>query len=99
MRIEEHHALALLKQYGIATPEGPASDAGAAARFYVAMAVDRDSQRVALMMSADRRRDALHKVVIDPRTGLTAAQAEAAARQAGVPAGAWPQAADRKSVV
>ena len=93
MRIEEHHALALLRQYGIAAPQGPASDAGVAARFYVAMAVDRDNQRVALMMSAEPRRDALHKVVIDPRTGLTAAQAEGAARQSGVPEGALPQAA------
>jgi succinyl-CoA synthetase beta subunit len=93
MRIEEHHALALLKQHGIATPHGDPIDAKAALAFYVAMAVDRDSQRVALMIApAGRRREALQKIIVDPRPGLTAEQAATAARLAGVPAAAAPQA-------
>ena len=62
---------------------------------YVAMVVDRMSQRVVLMASADGGMDIeevaaktperIHKVHIDPGTGLTDAQADDIARAIGIP--------------
>ena len=62
---------------------------------YAAMVVDRATQRVVLMASADGGMDIeevaaktperIHKVVIDPRTGLTDAQADDIARNIGIP--------------
>jgi succinyl-CoA synthetase beta subunit len=69
---------------------------------YVAMVVDRVSQRVVLMASADggmdieevaaRTPERIHKVAIDPRTGLTDAQADDIATKIGVPGKLLPQA-------
>jgi succinyl-CoA synthetase beta subunit len=65
----------------------------ASAAWYVALAVDRDAQRVALMMSAaDTRRETMHKLIVDPRAGLGADEADGAARRAGVPEEALPHA-------
>jgi succinyl-CoA synthetase beta subunit len=62
---------------------------------YAAMVVDRVSQRVVLMASADGGMDIeevaaktperIHRVAIDPRTGLTDAQADDIARKIGIP--------------
>ena len=61
---------------------------------YAAMVVDRTTQRVVLMASADGGMDIeevaaktperIHKVFIDPRTGLTDAQADDLARRIGI---------------
>ena len=69
---------------------------------YVGMVVDRVSQRVVLMASADggmdieevaaRTPERIHKVTIDPRTGLTDAQADAIAQKIGIPDTLLPQA-------
>ena len=69
---------------------------------YVGMVVDRMSQRVVLMASADGGMDIeevaaktperIHKVAIDPRTGLTDAQADDIARAIGIPDAMLPQA-------
>jgi succinyl-CoA synthetase beta subunit len=69
---------------------------------YVGMVVDRMSQRVVLMASADGGMDIeevaaktperIHKVAIDPRTGLTDAQADDIARAIGIPDALLPQA-------
>lgn len=62
---------------------------------YVGMVVDRGSQRVALMASSEGGMDIeevaahtpekIHKVFIDPETGLTDAEAEDIARKIGIP--------------
>lgn len=62
---------------------------------YVGMVVDRGSQRVALMASseggmdieevAEHTPEKIHKVFIDPVTGLTDAEADDVARKIGVP--------------
>ena len=62
---------------------------------YAAMVVDRTTQRVVLMASADGGMDIeevaaktperIHKVFIDPRMGLTDAQADDVARKIGIP--------------
>ena len=62
---------------------------------YAAMVVDRVSQRVVLMASADGGMDIeevaaktperIHRVAIDPRIGLTDAQADDIARKIGIP--------------
>jgi len=62
---------------------------------YAAMVVDRGTQRVVLMASADGGMDIeevaaktperIHKVFIDPRMGLTDAQADDVARKIGIP--------------
>src|SRR6185369_899428 len=62
---------------------------------YAAMVVDRTTQRVVLMASADGGMDIeevaaktperIHRVTIDPRTGLTDAQADDVARKIGIP--------------
>jgi succinyl-CoA synthetase beta subunit len=68
---------------------------------YVAMVVDRASQRVALMASseggmdieavAEKSPEKIHKVTIDPFSGLAERDAEEIARKIGVPAPAVPQ--------
>lgn len=70
--------------------------------FYLGLAVDREAQRVALMASGDggvdiedvaaRSPDRIHKLCIDPATGLRPAEADAIARAIGLPERAIPQA-------
>ncbi len=72
--------------------------------YYVAMVTDRASQRVVLMASSEGGMDIeevahntpekIHRVTIDPGTGLTAEEAEDIARKIGVPAGSVGQARD-----
>ncbi len=72
--------------------------------YYVALVVDRVSQRAVLMASseggvnieevAEKTPEKIHRVIIDPGVGLTDAQAEEVARKIGIPAGAVPQARD-----
>src|SRR5438067_96850 len=69
---------------------------------YVGMVVDRASQRVALMASSEGGMDIeevaaktpekIHKVTIDPFSGLAEGDTEAIARKIGVPDSALPQA-------
>jgi succinyl-CoA synthetase beta subunit len=69
---------------------------------YAAMVVDRASQRVVLMASADGGMDIeevaaktperIHKVYVDPVAGLTDAQADAVARSIGIDDAMLPQA-------
>ena len=69
---------------------------------YAAMVVDRVSQRVVLMASADGGMDIeevaaktperIHKVAIDPGSGLTDGQADDIARRIGIPDAMLPQA-------
>ncbi|MFN7085563.1 MAG: ADP-forming succinate--CoA ligase subunit beta [Burkholderiales bacterium] len=71
---------------------------------YVGMVVDRGTQRVVLMASSEGGMDIeevaaktpekIHKVVIDPMTGLTDRDAEDIARKIGIPDEAVPQARD-----
>lgn len=63
--------------------------------YYVGMVVDRETQRVALMASseggmdieevASKTPELIHKVFIDPKTGLTDAEGEDIAKKIGVP--------------
>jgi succinyl-CoA synthetase beta subunit len=65
------------------------------AELYVGMVVDRATQRVVLMASSEGGMDIeevaaktpekIHKVIIDPLRGLTAAEAEDVARKIGIP--------------
>ena len=69
---------------------------------YVGMVVDRATQRVALMASSEGGMDIeevaaktpekIHQVFVDPRTGLTDAEADDVARRIGVPASSVPAA-------
>jgi len=69
---------------------------------YIGMVVDRATQRVALMASSEGGMDIeevaaktpekIHKVFIDPKTGLTDAQADDVSRRIGVPDGSLAQA-------
>ncbi len=69
---------------------------------YVGMVVDRSAQRVTLMASSEGGMDIeevaashpekIHKVAIDPKTGLTDADADDIARKIGVPPGSVAQA-------
>jgi succinyl-CoA synthetase beta subunit len=69
---------------------------------YVGMVVDRTTQRVALMASSEGGMDIeevaaktpekIHKVFVDPKTGLTDAQADDISRKIGVPDASLPQA-------
>src|SRR5450631_412703 len=69
---------------------------------YVGMVVDRASQRVTLMASSEggmeieevaaHTPEKIHKVAIDPVTGLTDAEADGISRKIGVPAGAVAEA-------
>jgi succinyl-CoA synthetase beta subunit len=69
---------------------------------YVAMIVDRTSQRVVLMASSEGGMDIeevaaktpekIHRVIIDPVKGLTDAQADEVARSIGIPEASVPQA-------
>jgi len=71
---------------------------------YVAIAIDPDTQRIALLGCAEgglgieelaaRAPATIHKAFIDAATGLTAAQAEEAARAIGMPDEAVPAARD-----
>ena len=68
---------------------------------YVAMVVDRVSQRVCLMASSEGGMDIeavaaktpekIHRVLIDPLKGLTDADADDVARRIGIPEGSVPQ--------
>jgi succinyl-CoA synthetase beta subunit len=70
---------------------------------YIGLVVDRSSQRVVLMASSEggmdieevaaRTPEKIHKVFIDPATGLTEADAAQVAREIGVPEGSVGQAA------
>ena len=72
---------------------------------YVGMVVDRAAQRVTLMASSEGGMDIeevaashpekIHKVAIDPKTGLTDADADDIARKIGVPPGSVAQARAR----
>src|SRR5258706_8988873 len=69
---------------------------------YVGMVVDRGTQRVTLMASSEGGMDIeevaastpsmIHKVAIDPKTGLTDAQADDVACKIGVPESFVPEA-------
>src|SRR5213075_3184318 len=69
---------------------------------YVGMVVDRGTQRVALMASSEGGMDIeevaahtpekIHKVFIDPGTGLKDAEADDIAKKIGIPAASVPQA-------
>jgi succinyl-CoA synthetase beta subunit len=69
---------------------------------YVGMVVDRGTQRVALMASSEGGMDIeevaahtpekIHKVFVDPATGLKDAEADAIAAKIGIPAASVPQA-------
>jgi succinyl-CoA synthetase beta subunit len=69
---------------------------------YVAMVVDRGTQRVVLMASSEGGMDIeqvaaktpekIHKVFIDPATGLTDREADDVARKIGIPEASVPQA-------
>jgi len=69
---------------------------------YVAMVVDRATQRVTLMASSEGGMDIeevaahtpekIHRVAIDPGAGLTDAQADDIARKIGIPEASLPQA-------
>src|SRR6202049_2832908 len=69
---------------------------------YVGMVVDRATQRVTLMASSEGGMDIeevaastpekIHKVAIDPKTGLTDAEADDVARKIGVPEPSVPEA-------
>ena len=66
--------------------------------YYVGMVIDRGTQRVALMASSEggmniedvaaKTPELIHKVFIDPATGLTDAEGEDIARKIGMPEGA-----------
>ncbi len=68
---------------------------------YVGMVVDRGTQRVVLMASSEggmdieevaaRSPEKIHKVFIDPATGLTDAEADDVARKIGIPEASVPQ--------
>lgn len=72
--------------------------------FYVGMVVDRATQRVALMASSEggteieevaaKTPEKIHKVFIDPTSGLTMKEAEEMARKIGIPEMAIDQARD-----
>jgi succinyl-CoA synthetase beta subunit len=69
---------------------------------YVGMVVDRGTQRVALMASSEggmdieevaaKTPDKIHKVFVDPGTGLKDAEADEVAKRIGIPAGSASQA-------
>jgi succinyl-CoA synthetase beta subunit len=69
---------------------------------YVGMVVDRVTQKVCLMASSEGGMDIeevaahtpekIHKVFVDPETGLKDAEADAVAAQIGIPAASVPQA-------
>jgi succinyl-CoA synthetase beta subunit len=75
--------------------------ANIAKELYVGMVVDRAAQRVTLMASSEGGMDIeevaanhpekIHKVAIDPTTGLTDAQADDVARKIGIPAASVTQ--------
>jgi succinyl-CoA synthetase beta subunit len=72
--------------------------------YYAALVIDRAQQRVVLMASseggvnieevAEHTPEKIHKVAIDPATGLKASEAEDIARKSGIPEKLVPQARD-----
>jgi succinyl-CoA synthetase beta subunit len=72
--------------------------------YYAAFVIDRAQQRVVLMASseggvnieevAEKTPEKIHKVAIDPATGLKGAEAEDIARKSGIPANLVPQAGE-----
>ncbi|MDR0934406.1 MAG: ADP-forming succinate--CoA ligase subunit beta [Burkholderiaceae bacterium] len=76
--------------------------ANIAKEYYVGMVVDRETQRVALMASSEGGMDIeevahntpelIHKVFVDPNTGLTDAEGQDIARKIGVPEAAVKEA-------
>jgi len=72
-----------------------------AKELYVGMVVDRVTQRVVLMASSEGGMDIeevaahtpekIHKVLVDPRTGLTDGEADDVARKIGIPEASVPQ--------
>ena len=70
--------------------------------FYLGLTLDRDAQRVALIASGEggvdieavaaHTPDRIHKVLIDPLTGLKAAEADGLARSIGMPGKLIPEA-------
>ena len=70
--------------------------------YYAAFVIDRAQQRVVLMASseggvnieevAEKTPEKIHKVAIDPATGLKSSEAEDIARKSGIPANLVPQA-------
>jgi succinyl-CoA synthetase beta subunit len=75
-----------------------------AKELYVGMVVDRGTQRVALMASSEGGMDIeevaahtpekIHKVFIDPATGLKDEEARSTAKKVGIPDSALPEAAE-----
>ncbi len=76
--------------------------ANIAKELYVGMVVDRGTQRVCLMASSEGGMDIeevaaktperIHKVFVDPTTGVKDAEADEVARKIGIPAASIPQA-------
>ena len=70
--------------------------------YYLGMVVDRGTQKVALMASAEggmdieevaaKHPEKIHRLTIDPATGIKDAEADDIARRLGIPDGAVPQA-------
>jgi succinyl-CoA synthetase beta subunit len=70
--------------------------------YYLGMVVDRGTQRVALMASAEggmdieevaaKHPEKIHRLVVDPATGIKDAEADDIARKIGIPAASIPQA-------
>jgi len=110
----KQHATKLLGMTLITHQTGPAGKevkrlyieegADIAKELYVAMVVDRATQRVTLMASSEGGMDIeavahdtpekIHRVAIDPATGLKDGDAENVARKIGVPEGSVAQARD-----
>ncbi len=72
--------------------------------YYLGMVVDRATQKVALMASAEggmdieevaaKHPEKIHRLVVDPATGIKDAEADDIARKIGIPAASVPQARD-----
>jgi succinyl-CoA synthetase beta subunit len=72
--------------------------------YYLGMVVDRATQKVALMASAEggmdieevaaKHPEKIHRLVVDPATGIKDADADDIARKIGIPAASVPQARD-----
>ena len=72
--------------------------------YYLGMVVDRATQQVALMASAEggmdieevaaKHPEKIHRLVVDPATGIKDAEADDIARKIGIPAASVPQARD-----
>ena len=72
--------------------------------YYLGMVVDRATQKVALMASAEggmdieevaaKHPEKIHRLVVDPATGIKDAEADDIARKIGIPTASVPQARD-----